>query len=53
MDGTRKFNSEWGNAETKGHVWYVLTDKWILAKKYRIPMMYPMDPKKEAPVRMF
>ena len=25
---------------------YVLTDKWILAKKYRIPMIHPTDPKK-------
>jgi hypothetical protein len=29
----------------KGHVRYVLTDKWILAKKYRMPMMHPTDPK--------
>jgi hypothetical protein len=33
MDGTRKYYSEWGNPVTKNHEWYVLTDKWILAKK--------------------
>jgi hypothetical protein len=25
---------------------YVLTDKWLLAQKIRIPMMYPTEPKK-------
>jgi hypothetical protein len=25
---------------------YVLTDKWVLAIKYRIPMLYSTDPKK-------
>jgi hypothetical protein len=25
-----------GNPDQKGHAWCVLTDKWILAKKYRI-----------------
>jgi hypothetical protein len=24
---------EWGNSDLKGHAWYVLTIKWILAKK--------------------
>jgi hypothetical protein len=37
MDGTRKY---------QGHEWYVLNDKWILAKKYRILMIHPTDPKK-------
>jgi hypothetical protein len=27
------------NPDPKGHVWYVLTDKWILAKRYRIPII--------------
>jgi hypothetical protein len=27
--------------DPKGHAWYVLTDKWILAKKYRMPIIYP------------
>ena len=31
MDGTRKYYSEWDNPDPKGHAWYVLTDKWILA----------------------
>jgi hypothetical protein len=26
--------------------WYILTNKWLLAKKYRIPMMHSIDPKK-------
>jgi hypothetical protein len=33
MDGTRKYLSEWGNTDPKGHSWYVLTCKRILAKK--------------------
>jgi hypothetical protein len=36
MDGTWKYHSEWGNSVTKEHTWYVLTDKWILAQKFRI-----------------
>jgi hypothetical protein len=34
MDGTRKYHPETGNPDPKGHAWYVLTDKWILGKKY-------------------
>jgi hypothetical protein len=30
----------------KGHAWHVLTYKWILAIKYRIPMLHYTDPKK-------
>ena len=26
-----------------GHVWHVLNDKWILAKRYRISMVEPKD----------
>jgi hypothetical protein len=37
MDGTRKCHSEWGNPITKEHTWNALTDKWILAKKFRMP----------------
>ena len=33
MDGTRKYQSGWDNSDPKGHAWYVLTNKWILAKK--------------------
>jgi hypothetical protein len=36
MDGTRKCYPEWSNPYPKGNAWYELTDKWILAKKYRI-----------------
>jgi hypothetical protein len=35
MDRTRKY-PEYGNPNPKGHAWYVLNDKYILAKKYRI-----------------
>ena len=37
MDGTRKYHPEGGNPITKEHIWYALTDKWILAKKLGIP----------------
>jgi hypothetical protein len=30
----------------KNQAWYVLTDKWILAKKYRTSMIHPTNPKK-------
>jgi hypothetical protein len=32
MDTTRKYHSVRGNPYSKGYAWYVLTDKWILAK---------------------
>ena len=42
-----------GNADPKGHAWCVLIDKWILAKKFRIPMIQLTDymklNKKEGP----
>jgi hypothetical protein len=28
---------------TKGHTWYALTDKWILAQKFRIPKIQLTD----------
>ena len=34
MDGTRKYHHD-----SKLHAWYILTGKWILAKKYRIPRL--------------
>ena len=37
MDGSGGHHPEWGNPITKEHTWYVLTDKWILAQKLRIP----------------
>jgi hypothetical protein len=33
MDETRKCQSVRDNSDPKGHAWYVLTNKWILAKK--------------------
>jgi hypothetical protein len=33
MDGIRKYHPEWGNKDPKGHAWYVLTNKWLSAKK--------------------
>ena len=35
-----------GNADPKGHAWCVLIDKWILAKKFRIPMIQLTDYRK-------
>jgi hypothetical protein len=32
MDGNRKYHPEWGNSDPKGHAWYILTNKWMLAK---------------------
>jgi hypothetical protein len=43
MDGTRKYNTEWGNQVTKEHTWYTLIDKWILAQKLRIPKIQFTD----------
>jgi hypothetical protein len=37
MDGSGGYHSEWGNPVTKKHTWYVLTDKWILTQKLRLP----------------
>jgi hypothetical protein len=31
------YNPECSNPLTKEHTWYVLTDKWILTQKLRIP----------------
>jgi hypothetical protein len=36
MDGARKYHPEWGNPIPKEHIWYALTDKWILAQKFGI-----------------
>jgi hypothetical protein len=35
MDGTRKYHPKQGNQDSKENAWYVLTDKLILAKKYK------------------
>ena len=37
MDESGRYHPEWGNPITKEHMWYALTDKWILAQKLRIP----------------
>ena len=43
MNGTRKYHPECGNPITKGHTWYTLTDKWILAQKLRLPKIQFTD----------
>jgi hypothetical protein len=43
MNGTRKYHPEPGNPDPKGHAWYILTYKWILAKKLKIPMIQLTD----------
>ena len=40
MDGTWAYHPEWGNQITKYHTWCVLTDKWILAEKFRISKIH-------------
>jgi hypothetical protein len=37
MDGPGGYHPEWSNPNTKELAQYVLTDKWILAQKLRIP----------------
>ena len=37
MDGSGGCHPEWGIPITKEVTWYVVTDKWILAKNLRIP----------------
>jgi hypothetical protein len=37
MDVSGGYHPEWGNPITKELTCYTLTDKWILAKKLRIP----------------
>ena len=43
IDRTRKYHPEWGNPVTKEHIWFVLTEKWILAPKFRIPKIQFID----------
>ena len=43
MDGNRKYHPEQGNSGPKEDAWYVLNDKWILAKKFRIQMIQLTD----------
>jgi hypothetical protein len=46
MEFENKYHPEWGNPDPKGYTWYVLTEKWILNKKYRIPIMQQKDSQK-------
>ena len=41
-----KYHPGWSNPDAKGHVCYVLTNKWILVIKYGLYMIYLTDPKK-------
>jgi hypothetical protein len=56
IDGTRKYHPDWDNPDPNGHGWYILTDKWIFAIKYRISTIHSTYPtklnKKEGPTRM-
>jgi hypothetical protein len=45
MNGTRKYHIEQSNPDPKGHAWYVLTYKWILAIMYRRSTLQSADPK--------
>ena len=46
MDVSGGYHPEWGNPITKEVTWYVLTDKWILAQKLRIPKIQSPKHKK-------
>ena len=46
VDGTRKYHPEWAKPHSKLHALYVLIDKWILVKQYRISRISPTDLKK-------
>jgi hypothetical protein len=38
-----KYHPERGNSDTKGYAWYVLTNKWILAKNTEYPRYSPQN----------
>ena len=46
MVRTGIYHHELSISDPKGHAWYVLTGKWILAKKYRIPRIQPTELKR-------
>jgi len=46
MEWTRKYHPEWGYSITEKHTWYALIDKWILAKKLKLPKMQSTDHRK-------
>ena len=39
MNGPEGYHAEWGKPITKELTWYLLTDKWILVQKLRIPKL--------------
>jgi hypothetical protein len=38
--------SKWGNPDPEGYAWYILIDKWILAKTSKMSIIWPTDAKK-------
>ena len=46
MDGTRKYHPGRGNSDPKEHACYVLTDKLILVKNWKIFRIQPTNHKK-------
>jgi hypothetical protein len=52
MNGTRRYHSECCNPDTKEHMWYVFTDKWILSKKLGIHMIQLIDHEKGSSRKM-
>ena len=43
MVGTRKYQPECDNPDTKVQTWYVLTKNWILTQKLTMPMIRLID----------
>jgi hypothetical protein len=43
MDGIWKYHPDQVNPVTKVHTWYVLTDKWIITQKLRMPKIQFTD----------
>jgi hypothetical protein len=39
IDRPAKYHLQWGKSHPKGHAWYVLTNKWILAKEKKVPQI--------------
>jgi hypothetical protein len=46
VNGTRKYQPECGNSDSKEHAQYILTNKWILTKTYRIPTIQSIELRK-------
>ena len=47
MYETGEYHPEQGNPDSKGCTWCILTYKWILTLKYRIPMVCSTEAKEE------